>query len=56
MFLMPGSIFEGELSDKIPVIHSSIAGCRIVGRLCAGSFGGCFGQTHVLGCFAPLFF
>lgn len=31
------SIFEGELSDKIPVIHSSIAGCRIVGRLTAGN-------------------
>ena len=27
------SVFEGELSDVIPVIHTSIAGCRIIGRL-----------------------
>ncbi|KAG1651792.1 Eukaryotic translation initiation factor 6 [Nymphon striatum] len=27
------SVFEGELSETIPVIHASIAGCRIVGRL-----------------------
>lgn len=31
------SVFEGELQDIIPVIHCSIAGCRIVGRLCAGN-------------------
>lgn len=31
------SIFESELSDVIPVIHGSIAGCRIVGRLTAGN-------------------
>ena len=31
------SIFEGELGDVIPVIHCSIAGCSIVGRLCAGN-------------------
>ena len=31
------SVFEGELADKIPVIHCSIAGCRIVGRLTAGN-------------------
>lgn len=30
------SIFEGELADTIPVIHTSIAGCRIIGRLCVG--------------------
>lgn len=31
------SIFEGELADVVPVIHCSIAGCSIVGRLCAGN-------------------
>lgn len=30
------SVFEGELADVIPVIHTSIAGCRIVGRLSVG--------------------
>ncbi|CAL6302695.1 unnamed protein product [Bathycoccus prasinos] len=28
------SIFEGELSREIPVIKSSIAGTRLVGRMC----------------------
>ena len=27
------SVFEGELSDHIPVVHTSIAGCRIVGEI-----------------------
>lgn len=31
------STFESELSDHIPVIHSSIGDCRIVGRLTAGN-------------------
>ncbi|XP_037283581.1 eukaryotic translation initiation factor 6 [Rhipicephalus microplus] len=31
------SIFEGELADTIPVIHASIAGCRIIGRLTVGN-------------------
>ncbi|GBM71603.1 Eukaryotic translation initiation factor 6 [Araneus ventricosus] len=31
------SVFEGELADTIPVIHTSIAGCRIIGRLCVGN-------------------
>ncbi|XP_014666756.1 PREDICTED: eukaryotic translation initiation factor 6 [Priapulus caudatus] len=31
------SVFEGELSDIIPVVHTSIAGCRIIGRLCVGN-------------------
>lgn len=30
------SVFEGELSEQIPVIHTSIGGCRIIGRLCVG--------------------
>lgn len=31
------SVFEGELTDTIPVIHTSIAGCRIIGRLTVGN-------------------
>lgn len=31
------SVFESELADVIPVLHTSIAGCRIVGRLTAGN-------------------
>ncbi|ETE69145.1 Eukaryotic translation initiation factor 6, partial [Ophiophagus hannah] len=31
------SVFEGELSDTVPVIHASIAGCRIIGRMCVGN-------------------
>ena len=30
-------MFEGELSDAIPVVHASIGGCRIVGRMCVGN-------------------
>lgn len=31
------SVFEGELSEVIPVVHTSIAGCRIIGRMCVGN-------------------
>src|SRR5205085_135853 len=31
------SVFESELSDVIPVVHASIAGCRVIGRLTAGN-------------------
>lgn len=31
------SVFEGELGDTIPVVHTSIAGCRIIGRMCVGN-------------------
>jgi translation initiation factor 6 len=31
------SVFEAELQDVIPVIHTTIAGTRIVGRLTAGN-------------------
>jgi translation initiation factor 6 len=31
------SVFESALSDHIPVVHASVAGCRIIGRLCAGN-------------------
>lgn len=34
------SIFEGELADVIPVVRSSIAGCRIIGRLTVGNRNG----------------
>jgi len=32
------SVFESELAPYIPVIHSTIAGTRIIGRLAAGIF------------------
>lgn len=31
------SIFEGELSDAIPVVRTAIAGCRVIGSLCVGN-------------------
>ncbi|KND01383.1 eukaryotic translation initiation factor 6 [Spizellomyces punctatus DAOM BR117] len=31
------SVFESELSDVIPVVHTSIGGTRIIGRLTAGN-------------------
>jgi len=31
------SVFEGELSDTIPVFHASIGGVAIVGSLCVGN-------------------
>jgi len=34
------SVFEGELADIIKVIHTTIGGCRIVGRLCVGNKNG----------------
>ena len=34
------SVFEGELSDHIPVIHTSIAGTHVIGRLCVGNKNG----------------
>lgn len=34
------SVFETELADHIPVIHTSIAGTRIIGRLTAGNKNG----------------
>jgi len=30
-------VFEAELADHIPVVHASIAGCRIIGRLAVGN-------------------
>lgn len=34
------SVFEAELAETIPVIHASVAGCRIIGRLCIGNKSG----------------
>jgi len=31
------SVFEAELSKHIPVVHSTIGGTRIIGRLCVGN-------------------
>ncbi|XP_064393197.1 eukaryotic translation initiation factor 6-like [Halichondria panicea] len=31
------SVFEGELSDVIPVVYASIGDCRIIGRLTVGN-------------------
>jgi len=31
------SVFESELSSHIPVIHASVGGTRIVGRVCVGN-------------------
>jgi len=31
------SAFESELHDVIPIVHASIGGTRIIGRLCAGN-------------------
>ncbi len=32
------SVFEAELEPQIPVVHCSIAGTRIIGRVTAGTF------------------
>ncbi len=34
------SVFESELSDDIPVVHASIAECRIIGNMCVGNKNG----------------
>lgn len=34
------SVFEEQLGDVVPVIHTSIAGCRIIGRLVVGNKNG----------------
>ncbi|KAI8359576.1 eukaryotic translation initiation factor 6 [Mortierella sp. GBAus27b] len=31
------SVFEAELKDVLPIVHTSIAGTRIIGRLCVGN-------------------
>jgi len=34
------SVFENELVDVIPVVHATIAGCRIIGNMCVGNKNG----------------
>ncbi|XP_014233838.2 eukaryotic translation initiation factor 6-like [Trichogramma pretiosum] len=34
------STFEAELDEAIPVIHTSLAGCRIIGRMCVANRNG----------------
>nr|CAD7454833.1 unnamed protein product [Timema tahoe] len=34
------SVFEAELAETIPVVHASVAGCRIIGRMCVGNKNG----------------
>eukprot|EP01029_Cantina_marsupialis_P011911 TRINITY_DN26417_c0_g1_i1.p1 TRINITY_DN26417_c0_g1~~TRINITY_DN26417_c0_g1_i1.p1 ORF type:complete len:257 (+),score=72.93 TRINITY_DN26417_c0_g1_i1:36-773(+) len=34
------SVFESELADHIPVVHTNVAGTRCVGRLCVGNKNG----------------
>lgn len=34
------SVFESELGAHIPVVHASLAGTKIVGRMCAGNKNG----------------
>ncbi|XP_033328744.1 eukaryotic translation initiation factor 6 [Megalopta genalis] len=34
------SVFEAELAETIPVVHASLGGCRIIGRLCVGNKNG----------------
>ncbi|EEZ99774.1 eukaryotic translation initiation factor 6 [Tribolium castaneum] len=34
------STFEGDFADTIPVVHASLAGCRIIGRMCVGNKNG----------------
>lgn len=30
-------MFESELSELVPVVHTSISGCRIIGRMTVGN-------------------
>ena len=34
------SAYEAELAETIPVVHATIAGCRIIGRLSVGNKNG----------------
>lgn len=38
MFILYDSIFEDQLSETIPVVYASIAGCRIVGSMVTGKW------------------
>jgi len=34
------SVFESELAETIPIVRTSVAGTRIIGRMCAGNKNG----------------
>ena len=38
--LLQNSVFEAELADHIPVVKTTIAGTRLVGRMCVGNKNG----------------
>ena len=42
------SSFEAELSDHIPVIRTSIAGCRFVGRVTVGTYNSLFQSNDII--------
>ena len=42
------SAFESELGDVIPIVHTTIGGTRIVGRLTAGVFWFCLEIVHIV--------
>ena len=46
------SVFEAELSEHIPVVRTSIAGTRLVGRVTVGAASPClrWGNAHVAPC------
>lgn len=45
---IPCSTFEAELADVIPVVKTSIAGTRIIGRLCVGEFCDCLSLRRLI--------
>ena len=47
VFCVMYSVFEGELADVIPVVRASVAGCRIIGRLCVGMYSCYRSQTSL---------
>lgn len=34
------SVFEAELADHVPVVHATVAGTRVIGRMCTGNKNG----------------
>ena len=38
------SVFESELAETVPIVRTSVAGTRIIGRMCAGA------RVHPLSC------
>lgn len=44
------SAFESELGDVVPIVHTSIGGTRIIGRLTAGMPSSRFGRVTEYSC------